>query len=296
MRMKRFLVSALLALAAIGAAVPAAGAADLPELRICTGSNKGNYFYAGSEIARQAKGSLAVQVVETAGSIDNLRQLDDGKCDAALVQSDAYGVYKDRNPSSALALVRIGSLYREFAHLLCNKASGIDSVKDLRSSKVKLLTGDAGSGSEVTWATWVKMDKDYTKAATDRVGGTQAVLRIRDGAEAQCALFINGLNSPLMRQVNDQAGDRVKLVAVKDGDFASVKDPGGNTVYTKEDIPGGAYKNLQSGFFSSAVPTLAVDALVVLRSDWAERNKRGLDELSDAVLRASPSIRQKVGG
>ena len=294
--MMRFLLSAVLAIAAFGSIISEAPAADVPEHRLCTGSSKGNCYFAGSEIARQAKGSLTVKVIETAGSIDNLRQLDDRTCDAALVQSDAYGVYKDRNPSSALALVRIGSLYREYAHLLCNKAAGVDSVKDLRSSKVKLLTGDAGSGSEVTWATWVKMDKDYTKAATDRVGGTQAVLRVRDGAEAQCALFINGLNSSLMKQVNDQAGDRVKLVPVKDGDFASVKDPAGNAVYAKEEIPGGTYKALQSGFFSSAVPTLAVEALVVLRSDWADQNRRGLDEMSDAVLRASPSIRQKVGG
>lgn len=289
----RIVMMAGLALLALSGA---AGAADQPTLRLCTGSAKGNYFYAGSEIAKQAKGSLTVQVIETAGSMDNLRRLDDGSCDAALVQSDAYGVYKDRTPSSALSLVRIGALYKEFAHLLCNKAVDVDSVKDLRSGKAKLLTGDAGSGSEVTWASWVKMDKDYLKAPTDRVGGTQAVLRIRDGAEAQCALFINGLNSPLMKQVNDQAGDRVRLVPVKDGDFASVKDPAGHLVYSKVDIPGGTYKALQSGFFSSAVSSLAVDALVVLRADWAESSKRGLDDLSDAVLRATPTVRQKVGG
>ncbi|MCW2242237.1 TAXI family TRAP transporter solute-binding subunit [Azospirillum canadense] len=290
--MTRILLAALMVVATFAGA----SAADLPGVRLCTGSAKGNYFFAGSVIAQQAKGSLKVDVIETAGSIDNLRKMEDGACDAALVQSDAYGVYKDRNPSSALSIVRAGALYKEYAHLLCNKTSGIDSVKDLRSNKAKLLTGDAGSGSEVTWATWIKMDKDYTKAATDRIGGTQAILRIRDGAEAQCALFINGLNSALMKQVNEQAGDRVKLVPVKDGDFASVKDPGGNKVYSAEDIPGSTYKALQSGFFSSAVPTLAVEALVVLRADWAEQNKRGLDELSDAVLRATPAIKQRVDG
>ena len=286
----------LLAALAVVAVAETAHAAP-PALRLCTGNAKGNYHFAGSAIAQQARGSLAVQVIDTAGSIDNLRKLEDGVCDAALVQSDAYGVYKDRNPASALSIVRVASLYQEYAHLLCNKASGISAVKDLRGkTKFTLLTGEAGSGSEVTWANWVKTDKEYAKVPTDRVGNTQAVLRIRDGAEAQCALLVNGLNSPLMKQVNDQAGDRVALVAIKDGDFADARDPSGAKVYGKTEIPGGTYKNLQHGLFSTAVPTLGVEALVVLRSDWAEKSKRGMDDLSDAVLRATPMIRQRVGG
>jgi TRAP transporter TAXI family solute receptor len=288
-------VSALIFAAVIFAAP--SRAADLPQLRICTGGAKGNYYFAGTAIAQQARGSLAVSIVETAGSMENLRKLEDGECDAALVQSDAYMVYKDRNPSSALAITRIGSLYKEYAHLVCNTGSGVGSISDLRgNTKAKVLTGDAGSGAEISWSNWVKLDPSYGKVATDRVGGTQAVLRVRDGSEAQCALFINGLKAPLMGQVNEQAGDRVQLVPVGDGTLDNAKDPSGTKVYQFADIPGGTYKALQRGFFSTSVETLTVDALVVLRSDWAEKSRRGLDDLSDAVLRATPMIRQRVGG
>lgn len=268
-------------------------AAD-PTFKLCTGGAKGNYYAAGFVIRDQARGSVKVEVVETAGSMDNLRKVEDGECHGAIVQSDAYGVYKDRTPGTALMLTRVGTLYKEYAHLLCNRSSGVDDIGDLDPKKHKVLTGDPGSGSEVTWASWVKADERYGKIPTGRAGGSQALLMVKDGREATCSLFVAGLKAPLMRQANE--AKTLKLAEVDDGDFDNARDPQGNRVYTFADIPGGTYRNLQDGMLSSAVETLTVDAVLVVTTTWAERNKRGMEDLSDAILRAMPAIGQMVGG
>lgn len=272
-------------------------ASAAPTLRLCTGAEKGNYHTSGLIVRDQAKGMLAVELAPTAGSIDNLRRIEDGACDAAIVQADAYGVYKDRNPGTALMLNRVTTLYKEYAHLVCNAALGVGDVGDLGShpEKFRVATGEAGSGTDVTWAAWVKLDTSYGKVPTLRIGGNQAILKTMDGAETSCFLWIGGLNSPFMKQINDQSAGKLRLVAVDDGDFDNAKDPQGNKIYTFTKIPGGIYKNLQSGFFSSAVTTLSVDAVFVISSAWVDANPRGFDDATEAVLRALPAIRQRVG-
>jgi TRAP-type uncharacterized transport system substrate-binding protein len=42
---------------------------------------------------------LNVAIVTTQGSLDNLARLEKGECDAAIVQNDAYGVYRKQTPN-----------------------------------------------------------------------------------------------------------------------------------------------------------------------------------------------------
>lgn len=271
-------------------------ASAAPALRLCTGGEKGNYHISGIIIRDQAKGMLGVELVPTSGSMDNLRRIEDGQCDAAIVQADAYMVYKDRNPGSALSLNRITALYKEYAHLVCNTASGVDAVGDLEDhpERYRVATGEAGSGTDVTWAGWTKLDTDYAKVPTLRIGGNQATLKTLDGTESSCFLWVGGLNSTHMKQINDQAAGKLKLVPVNDWDFDNAKDPQGRRIYDFAPIPGGTYKNLQRGLFSSSVSTLTVDAVFVVSTGWADANPRAFDDASEAVLRALPAIRQRV--
>ena len=101
-------------------------------LNLCTARTEGNYHAAGVDIRdRVDSGRLALKLVTTNGSMDNLARLASGSCNAAIVQVDAYLVFRARNDRSRLDLMRPNFLYHEFAHLACGRASGIEDVDSL---------------------------------------------------------------------------------------------------------------------------------------------------------------------
>lgn len=267
--------------------------AQTASMNLCTGGNAGNYYFSGSQIAGQAKGVVSVNVIETKGSIDNLTKIEAGECDAAIVQSDAYLVYKKEHPKSLLNLERVDTLYKEYVHLVCSREADIDGIKDLTADNTVLI-GPNGSGTMVTWTSFGLNDKSYTEIKTLPIGGTRAMTKVKDGSEAQCMLFVSGLNSSSMKEV-DLQGDFLKLVAVDDWDFNDTVDDKGKKVYNFESIPGGTYDALQDGVFSSAVDTITVDAVLVVKADWIDENPDVYEQFLKASLRAQPAIRERVG-
>jgi TRAP-type uncharacterized transport system substrate-binding protein len=94
--------------AATAAAQPAApteaadAGAGLPPLRICTGKTGNNYHRVGEAIASKLKGQVRVEVIETAGSWENLEAIhaDRRRCDAIIAQDDAYALYEFEHPNT----------------------------------------------------------------------------------------------------------------------------------------------------------------------------------------------------
>src|SRR5258708_1956112 len=123
--MRKFLTVLMTAAFGLAMGSVAQAAAPVP-MRLCGGAPGGNYEFSAVQIAMQAGGNLArgsaVQVipVNTNGSLENLQKLDDGSCDAAIVQADALNVYLNQNAKSALNVERTLALYDEYVHLICN--------------------------------------------------------------------------------------------------------------------------------------------------------------------------------
>lgn len=273
----------------------AAAAADLT---ICTGAKTGTYYNAGLQLASKAKGSIEAQVIETKGAVDNIDRMLKGECQAAFVQSDTYAGWKSQNPGESLNFTRLAALYDEYVHLVCNRTSGISALSKLYgTTNRKVLTGLPKSGGEATWFSWVGVkQKDLGSVATDRIGGTQATLAVSDGSEAQCFLFVAGLNTRAIKDVDRSSSDHLALVSVDDDVILKIVDPATKKpVYEAADIPSGTYPNLQpSGTFwgTKPVSTMKVKALLIVRADWGDDAK--LQALSTAVMQATPSIRQLV--
>jgi len=292
----------LLAAAAVlmaTATAPALASAGQPTVRVCTGKTDGNYHFAGIQFAQQARGVLNVVLVPTEGSLDNLAKLDKGECDTAIVQSDAYTVYAKQNPQSALTIERGRALYQEYLHLICNTNAGISKITQL-TNRHTVLVGPNGGGSAVTWASFVLADKKrYERIPTRPVGGVRALNMVQEGSDASCMLFVAGLRAPSLMEANAVAATsngRLALIAADDSDMPSVKDPRGRSMYTKVTIPGGTYKNLQSGFFSSSVDTIAVEALIVANTSFVEQNEGAYNALLRAVNNSIPAINNRLTG
>ena len=280
-----FLGLALAVASTLFAAAPSVAQAE--PLRICTGGESGKYYQTAAEIGAQLKGAVAVEVIATNGSLDNFQRLSDGTCDAAIVQSDAYGIFTSTNPTARLNIERVVPLYDEYVHLVCNREAGINSVRDLVGKPdARVLVGPNGSGTSVTWQTWGKQNEDYLKVGTDPIGGTRAITRTVDGTDAKCLLFVAGLRSGTMNEVNELGQGSLGLVSIDDGSFDDVKDPKGQQVYTFKSIPGGTYPNLQNyGFLGgqSDIPTLAIGAILIANTSWIDANPRAFDAFSASI-------------
>jgi len=284
---------------ALAAALPSLARAEPPKVRLCTGVHDGNYEFAGIQIAQQAKGSLAVEVVNTQGSLDNLAKLDKGECDAAIVQSDAYGVYLKQNSRSALSLEKGRVLYQEYLHFICNTQTGISKITQLTKNQT-ILIGPLGGGTSTTWESFKLADpKRYDPIPILPIGGLRAVNMVQEGSEAACMLFVTGLRSTQINEANQVAlssKGRLTLVATDDRDLLKVKDPKGRLIYSKATIPGGTYPGgLQpSSLMGSSVDTVAVDAVFVANTQFIEANEQTYNTLLRAVNNAVPAIKNKV--
>jgi TRAP-type uncharacterized transport system substrate-binding protein len=284
---------------ALMATLPSLARAEPAKARLCTGVHDGNYEFAGIQIAQQAKGSLAVEVVNTQGSLDNLARLDRDECDAAIVQSDAYGVYLKQNSRSALNLEKGRVLYQEYLHLICNPQAGLSKITQLTKNQTVLI-GPLGGGTSTTWESFKLADpKRYEPIPTLPIGGLRAVNMVQEGSEAACMLFVTGLRSNQINEANQVAlssKGRLQLIATDDRDLLKVKDPKGRLIYSKATIPGGTYPGgLQpSSIMGSSVDTVAVDAVFVASTKFIDANEQTYNTLLRAVNNAVPAIKNKV--
>ena len=283
-------VMASLLLAVFNATVFAQGV----DLRLCTAHEEGNYHAAGQEIAGLTDpANIAIELKNTHGSMDNLKKIAKGECDAGIVQIDAYLVYQQINQADRLKIKRPLHLYREYVHLICHRDTNIESIEDLAKNPTgnKVLIGSPGSGSSITWDSFRLQDSSYIAVPMEEIGDVAALESVQSGA-ASCLMFVSGLGSDFSHSV-DQAGESLRLVKVDDEDLSKAGFAG-NPIYTFLSIPSDTYGRLQAGT-DTDLTTLTVEALLVVSSVWADTYPAEYDLLSDAVERAIPGIRQRVG-
>jgi TRAP transporter TAXI family solute receptor len=281
----------ILGLAAIGQCARAAEKLG-PKLRICTGGEQGNYYWAGNHIDVQAKGALKIEVVSTKGSMENLEKIASGDCDGGIVQSDAFVVYQKNNPTAEMKLERSGVLYPELVHLMCNKKAGISKISKL-TVKHTVAIGPIGSGSAVTWQGFRLADPErYGKVRTVPLSGERALAKVADGTDVQCMMFTAGLKTQFVSEIAGAYADRVELVPTDDRDMKDIKDNGAQR-YEYSEIPSRMYK--LNDCMRCGVDTIAVQALLVVNTAWVDENEKQYNKLLEAVRAALPGIRVKVG-
>ena len=128
--------------------------ADTKRLTLATGGTSGVYFPLGGAIAQvitnKSGGALSVTAQATGASGENMRLVQAGDVDFAMVQNDvADSAFNGLAPfRSKLDNVRvIGRLYPEYLHVVASKDSGVKALEDFKGKKVSV--GARGSGNEV---------------------------------------------------------------------------------------------------------------------------------------------------
>ena len=265
MRMNRPIVAAL-AWLLCGTAY----GAESPTLRLCTGKAGNNYHRVGKALAAKLEGRVQVKLVETAGSWENLESIDQARrrCDAVIAQDDAYALDLYEHPDTKLTIDRMATLYPEHVHLLCNKKAGVANLRALNARKHKVLVNRYGSGTYISWRLFGRLNPAYARIPSSEVNVDEGLLKIADGVQAQCMVFVSGLGGRTLATADKSFGDRLTLVDATDPSLQRKVGRGKRVVYHDSVIPKGTYPNLAE----DAVQTQRIDAVFFASPEWKARH------------------------
>ena len=270
-----------------------------PKLRFATGQKGGNYDKFSHLLQTEAaKVNIEVELIGTAGAMENLQKLLADNADAALVQSDVLALKQKKFPGQSL-ISEQAPMYRETVQLVANRGSGIKSIKDIDPQKHVIFIGPEDSGTAITWEGLCQQDESYCKIPVKHADYTTALKEVETNPNA-LMMLVSGFRSDYLEQAEQFAKEtgKLRLVAVDDWDFNDKKDEHGNSIYNFVKIPSKTYPSLQKGWiWGRNVETLAVMAVLVLRDDWVKQyGANALDAFSLAVARAGVKIYRQVDG
>ena len=153
--MKRvYLLLAILPALLLMAGLTGCGSSSLSrtEYTIATGSKSGVYYPIGEALAmilKQAFPGVTLNIMETAGSVENLHLLRDGKVDMALVQNDiAFYAVEGEAMFSGQKITNvngIATLFPEVVQIIVRKETGIKALADLAGRKIAVGSKDSGT-------------------------------------------------------------------------------------------------------------------------------------------------------
>lgn len=245
-RTRRLRAALLAALAVASMVLSLAGCA--PErpawtqqpLRIAGGGVAGVYYDYGDRLAHAISRDLDVdaQVLETNGSVDNLRLIGAGSAQLGFAQSDAIAdaVAGTGDFDRPLPIRAAARLYDEYVHVVVRADSGIRSVLDLAGRVVSL--GGQGSGVSVV-ARRVLEASDVPIAAVDDVGlGLDASIAALLSARIDAFFWVGGLPTPGIERLAAELP--IRLLSL-DADVVERADAAHAGVYRSAEFPVGTY-------------------------------------------------------
>ncbi|MFH0824033.1 MAG: TAXI family TRAP transporter solute-binding subunit, partial [Pseudomonadota bacterium] len=268
---------------------------EKPLLRVATGRPGGWYNRFGDMFKGHAS-DIDVQLVGTTGSLENLELLLNDKADMAIIQSDLLAFIEKKYPNKKLVSEQ-SVLYLEYAQLITHRDSGVKSVRDINPKKHTVLVGPKGSGTALTWEGLCIQDAKYKKIPIRNAEYFDALSEVERNPNA-IAFFVGGLRSEFLQKAEEaaKASGNLRLAALDDPRFKNTRDVHGNQVYQFAEIPKNVYPSLQKGWlFTHAVETLAVQAVLVVRSQWTEKfGNEAMEALSRSVLETKPDLEKRM--
>jgi uncharacterized protein len=170
------------------------GAPPPKVVRIATGANNGAYYTFAQEYARLlASDGITLEVVPTAGSVENLELLKSGEVSLALIQGgSATRDDKER-------LQSLGSLFLEPVWIFVRRQSAVKRFLELKANRVSV--GIAGSGTHLL-ATQLLSAAGITETNTQliREETTQAIDSLSNG-KIDAAFFVASPEAPIIRKL-----------------------------------------------------------------------------------------------
>ena len=253
---------------------------------LATGGTGGTYYPFGGAIANiwnTKIENMNVTAQATGASAENLRLINKGEAEYAIVQNDVMDyAYNgtDLFAGEKLAnIMTIGTLYPEVVQIAVSKDSGIKSIADFKGKRISV--GDAGSGVEFNAKQIMEgYGLTFDDIKKSNLSFKESAEGIQNGTLDGCFVTA-GVPNAALQELAFTAG--LTLVPV-DGDAAKkICEKYG--YYTHTTIPGGTYKGTDDD-----TPALAIKATLAVSSKLDEQTVyemtkalfENLDELATA--------------
>ncbi len=229
---------------------------------LATGGTSGTYYPFGGAIANiwnTKIENMNVTAQATGASAENLRLINKGEAEYAIVQNDvmdyAYNGTDLFAGEKLTNLATIGTLYPEVVQIAVSKDSGIKSVADLKGKRISV--GDAGSGVEFNAKQILEgYGLTFDDIKKNNLSFKESAEGIQNGTLDGCFITAGVPNSAL-QELAFTAG--LSLIPVE-GEAAS-KIMEKYSYYTLTTIPAGTYKGTDEYISALAIKaTLAVSA------------------------------------
>ncbi len=231
-------------------------------VHIATGNTSGTYYPIGgamSEILNADIAKMHSSVQTTSGSVSNLKLLQEGTVELAIVQNDiahyalnGLEMFKDENKHKFENLRGIAALYPETCQIVVLESSGINSISDLRGKKVAV--GAEGSGVEIN-ARQILSAYDITYDSIDaQFLSFSAASKALNEGRIDAAFLTAGTPTAAVEDVASQ--HKIHLLSIDDEHVAILTSK--YPFYTKTTLAKGTYAGLEND-----VQTVSVMALLV---------------------------------
>ena len=167
------------------------GAPPPKVVRIATGAKNGAYFAFAQQYARALKNDgITLEVIPTAGSVENFEMLRKGEVSLALVQGGS-ATAEDKE-----TLQSLGSLFLEPVWIFSRKQKQIEQLPDLKGSRIAVGTARSGTyflAMQLLSATGIT-EANATLVRTD---SAQAVSLLSEN-EIDAAFFVTSPEAPII--------------------------------------------------------------------------------------------------
>ncbi len=236
---------------------------DKPKfLSILTGGTGGTYYPLGGSFANILSDETGIETNAevTGASAENMQFLKDDKGEIAFSQTDIASYATEGKvmfEGNAIDNIKaVGTLYPETIQIVTTEKSGIKTVEDLKGKNVSV--GAPGSGTAanaeqileiygMTFDDIKKKDLSFDESTSGIQDGTIDAAFVTAGAPTGA---VDSLS----------ATETVVIVPIEKADDLIAKYP----YYSKAEIPKDVYK------LSEAVPTVAVQAMIVVKDDLSD--------------------------
>ena len=280
--MKTFKSLSILAVLALAAST----ASYAQQVKVATGGPKGTYHALFSNIADKCGQEMAVIGVNTTGSLENLDKLTNKEVGAGFVQTDAlFASAQGRDLGNIKTLV---AFHRESVHVVALANTGVKvggnmlgmGKKDLAFNTVEDLAGFkvAAAGGSLITAQLIKMQGQVNWTIVPVDSADAALAAVKSG-QVQAAVLVGGQPLGNVRGLDSQ----FKLVGFKPATIELLK-----TVYVQDRL---SYPKLST----SAVPTLATEALLVTRTVSTPERVAALASFRSCIQRNIPEWQDADG-
>ncbi|WP_082234767.1 TAXI family TRAP transporter solute-binding subunit [Halobacillus massiliensis] len=234
-------------------------------VQILTGGTEGTYYPLGGTFAQVLNDNLdnvEANATSTGASVENMNAINDGDGEIAFTQTDiasyaANGEVMFDEPNENFGA--IGTLYPETIQIVTTKDSGIESIEDLKGKTVSV--GAPGSGTNANADNILEihgLDISEDINARDLDFG-DSTTGIQDGT-IDAAFITSGTPTGAVESL--AATVDVNIVPIEADKAKELMDK--YSYYSEDEVPEGTYG------LESAVPTVAVQAMLVAHKDLSE--------------------------